>query len=141
MSIKNILIYLTSKTELPLLSKFTLELTNFYDARLFALTVIPQPKTYLKTRAEEYAWRKLYELEEDAFEADRKISLLLEEVSKINQKILTNKIIEIARSYQIDLLVLPDNAKVQIAELTKELKIPVLIFPITKRLKENSNQN
>lgn len=141
MSIKNILIYLTSKTELPLLSKFTLELTNFYDARLFALTVIPQPKTHLKTRAEEYAWRKLYELEEDAFEADRKISLLLEEVSKLNQKMLTNKIIEIARSYEIDLLVLPDNAKVQITELTKELKIPVLIFPITKSLKENSNQN
>ncbi|MCS7257758.1 MAG: hypothetical protein NZ601_00070 [candidate division WOR-3 bacterium] len=142
MTIKNILIYLSSRTELPLLSKFTLELTNFYNARLFALTIIPQAKTHLKTRAEEHAWRKLYELEEDAFEADRKISLLLEELDKVNQKTLTSKIIEIALSYKIDLLVLPDNIKLQIPRLLKELGIPVLIFPISKTLKkENLNKN
>jgi hypothetical protein len=132
MEIKNILVYVGSRTVLSSLSPFILNLARSYNARLFALAIIPLSRNHLTSRAEENAWRKLYEIEEDAFEVDRKISLLLEEVKDLTQKTILNKITEIVRSYRIDLLVVPDHLKIPITKLTKELSLPIIIFPASK---------
>ncbi|MCX8015326.1 MAG: hypothetical protein N2748_04835, partial [candidate division WOR-3 bacterium] len=101
MKIKNILIYLEPNTIVEPISQFTLNLANFYQARVVALSIIKRPNLTIKTRSDENAWRRLYEIEEDAFQADIKISLLLEEIEQVNQHQITQKIISIINSFKI----------------------------------------
>jgi nucleotide-binding universal stress UspA family protein len=54
---------------------------------------------------EEEAWRILYEVEDDAFELDVKLSLILEQGDPVE------RIIEIGTSYSGDLVVVPTSTQ------------------------------
>ncbi|MBS4016294.1 MAG: universal stress protein [Candidatus Latescibacteria bacterium] len=129
MNIKNILVCLETRNPVEPISQFTVKLAQTYDARLFALTIIKQPSPDIKTRTDERAWKRLYEIEEDAFEAGIKISLLLEEIDELNRTAITDKIISIIKHFSIGMLVVSGNAKINIKDLISGLTIPVIVFP------------
>lgn len=126
---KNILVYIETRTVIEPIAQFTIKLAQVYDARIFALAVIKQHKTYVKSRTDEQAWKRLYEIEEDAFEADVKISLLLEELDDLNRTAITNKIISIVQNFSIGMLILCSNAKINIKEIMSGLNTPIIIYP------------
>lgn len=130
MKIKNILVYLEPHSVVEPISHFTINLAIFYQARLFALSVVKRPSLAIKSRTDENAWRRLYEIEEDAFQADIKISLLLEEIEQVNRHQISQKIISIIKSFNIDMLVLYNNAKINIKDLTSGAQVPIIIYPL-----------
>jgi hypothetical protein len=137
MNIKNILICLEPRNPVELIAQFTINLAQTYDARLFALVIIKQPSPDIKTRTDERAWKRLYEIEEDAFEAGVRISLLLEEIDDLNRTAITDKIISIIKHFSIGMLVVSANAKINIKDLTSGLAIPVIVFPQPEKITTN----
>ncbi|MCX8015332.1 MAG: universal stress protein [candidate division WOR-3 bacterium] len=136
-----ILVYFEPTAQIDKLSEFTIALARQYNSRIFALTIIKPPVTHLENKAnEEKAWKRLYEFEEDAFQYGIKISLLLEELDTINQKTVTEKIIETASAFQIDLLIINNNAKVSLKKLVRSLTIPTIIIPL-KTIKDKERKD
>lgn len=132
MTPKKILLYIEPKTEIEKISRFTMDLAKQYDARVFALVIIKSalagiPK--VKTRTEEQAWKRLYEIEEDAFESEVKISLLLEEIEPMNRNALTQKLINVALTFQAELIIFSSKAKLNLKKLTGRTTIPIIIVP------------
>ncbi len=129
---KNILVCLETKNQVEPIAQFAIRIAQVYEARLFALVIIKRAVPGIKTRQDELAWKKLYEIEEDAFEAGIKISLLMEEIDDRTRREKTNKLISIINNFSIDMLVMFSNAKINIKELTRGLTIPIIVFPISK---------
>lgn len=124
-----LLLYIEPKAVVEPISSFTMSLARLYDARVFALSIISRPLPEVKTRTEESAWKRLYEIEEDAFEAGIKISLLLEEIDSMTHSALTKKLIDLAQTFQSDILIISNNVKLNIKELTGQITIPVIVVP------------
>ncbi len=109
-------------------------LTTALKAKIFALYVIDEgiirkvmkeekkEREVIKDEIEESAWEKLYELEETAFHQGVKISLLL----LVGQA--SRVIREVMRSYEIDLLLIPRTAQLNIRKLIREDRESVLII-------------
>lgn len=135
MTPKKILLYIESASdegEIEKISRFTMDLAKQYDARVFALVIIKSvldEVPQVKSRSEEQAWKRLYEIEEDAFESEVKISLLLEEIKPMNRHALTQKLISVALTFQVELLILSSKAKLNFKKLTSETIIPIVIVP------------
>lgn len=137
MIVKNILVYLEPKNTVDEISRFTINLAVINNARLFALSIIKRPDPNIKTRTDEQAWKRLYEIEEDAFEAGVKISLLLEELDEPNRTNISQKIIAIVNAFSIDMLIIFNNAKTYMNNLTCGLNIPVIVYPHSPRIRES----
>ena len=135
MKIKNILLYIEPKDIVEPISQFTMKLAQVSDARVIVLSVIQHPKPEVKSRIEEQAWKRLYEVEEDAFEAGIRTSLLLEELDLLTTNTLTEKIINLAKTFQADALILANDTKINIKKLIQEMTIPVIVIPVKKNLK------
>ncbi len=129
MKFEKILLYVEPKTAIDTISRFTINLARPNKARVFALSIILHPLQKIKTRIDEQAWKRLYEIEEDAFEAGVKISLLLEELDKMSRDNLTQKLIDLSRSYRVDLIIFASNAKININKLNSGITIPIFIVP------------
>jgi hypothetical protein len=129
MNLKKILLYIEPRTNVELISQFTVNLTRQNDARLFALSIISRPEPSRKTRLEEEAWKRLYEVEEDAFESGIKISLLLEEIENMGRNALTQKLMTLASMFEADILIVQSNAKLNFKSLTGDATIPVIVVP------------
>jgi len=69
----------------------------------------PRPK--IRGEWEEIGWRNLYEIEDDAFEAEVKVSLIMEEGLPLP------RISELAKSYEADLVVVGYNPKMDLDKL------------------------
>ncbi len=135
MKLEKILLYVEPKANIELISQFTINLAQQNNARVFALSMIPHSIPQIKTRLDEQAWKRLYEIEEDAFEAGIKISLLLEELEKMNRENLTQKLIDISKSFQVDAVIFYSTAKININKLIGEIKLPVYIIPSSAKSK------
>lgn len=129
MKLEKILLYVEPKTAVDTISRFTINLARPNNARVFVLSIVLHPMQKIKTRIDEQAWKRLYEIEEDAFEAGIKISLLLEELEKISRDNLTQKLIDLSKSYQVDLIIFASNAKININKLNSGITIPIFIVP------------
>lgn len=134
MNTKKILLYIEPKAVVEPISSFTMSFARLYDARVFALSIIKHPLPEVKTRIEEEAWKRLYEIEEDAFETGVKISLLLEEIDTMTPSALTKKLIDLIQTFQADILIISNNVKLNIKELTGEITIPVIIVPLSHNI-------
>jgi nucleotide-binding universal stress UspA family protein len=134
MNLKRILLYIEPKTIVEPISKFTMSLAQSSDTRVYVLSVIQHPKPDVKTRVEEQAWKRLYEVEEDAFEAGVKTSLLLEEIDLLTPVKLSDKIINVAQTFLSDALVLSNETKCNIKKIIDEMTIPVIIVPEREKL-------
>ena len=129
MKIEKILLYIEPKINIESISQFTLNLARQNNARVFALSIIPHPQPQVKTRSDEQAWKRLYEIEEDAFEAGIKISLLLEELEKLSRDNLTQKLIDLSKSFRVDVIVFSSTSRININKLNGEINLPIIIIP------------
>jgi hypothetical protein len=129
MKLDKILLYVEPKSAVDTISRLTINLARSNNARVFALSIIQHPTQKIKTRIDEQAWKRLYEIEEDAFEAGIKISLLLEELEKMSQDNLTQKLIDLSKSYRVDLIIFSSSAKININKLSSGITIPIFIVP------------
>ena len=139
MKIEKILVYIEPTAKVEPLSQFAVELARSNDARVFALSIIKSPSPEKKSRTEEQAWKRLYEVEEDAFEIGIKSSLLLEEMEKTNQNSLTEKILELCKMFVMDILIISSDAKVNLKKMAGAMTIPVIIVPCPKNLIERKD--
>lgn len=114
---QKVLLYVDDRPESEKAATEALRLARTCDARIFATWVMPETGTQTavaqptKRRAgkrkaqpgselEEHAWSRLYEIEDDAFEQNVKISLLLEAGNR------DDKLLALIDSYQLDALML-----------------------------------
>jgi nucleotide-binding universal stress UspA family protein len=109
---QKILLYVDDRPESAVAAERALRMARVGDARVFATWVLPESgnpaaartgRRAPRTKAapdEEHAWSRLYEIEDDAFEQDVKISLLLETGNR------DEKLLGLIDSYQLDALVI-----------------------------------
>lgn len=114
---QKVLLYVDDRPESEKAASEALRLARVCDARIFATWVMPgtvpvttvsQPakrragkrKVQPGSELEEHAWSRLYEIEDDAFEQNVKISLLLETGNR------DDKLLALIDSYQLDALML-----------------------------------
>jgi hypothetical protein len=135
MTINKILLYIEPNNAIETISQFAVNLAKRYDARLIALSIIKHPSPEIKSRSEDQAWKRLYEIEEDAFEIGIKISLLLEELAPRNQHSLTQKLINLCSTFQVDMVIISNQAKFNLKTLTTETTIPLIVVPESKLIK------
>ncbi len=104
-----------------------LALARKLGARLFAVYVLDSTDKPMRPGrgrrsgdAEEKAWRMLYEIEDDAFEQEISVSLLLEQGRPID------RVLEVCRSYDAGLLVVAPDTRLGSADVLANSPIPVV---------------
>jgi hypothetical protein len=132
--LEKILLYAENRESAKALAAWTLKLAKILNARIFAVFIIndsaltPQPaKTKIKrhradSSREEAAWATLYEIEDDAFEENVKISLILEEGTP------ETKLIEVLQSFELNGIVVSGQSNLDFNELIRRTHDKVLII-------------
>ena len=132
--LEKILLYVDESESTKTISAWALKLAKLLSARLFVVFVIRETeakKPLTKTRAkgtgrnsnlEEKAWAILYEIEDDAFEENVKVSLILEEGRT------EDKLIEVLQEFELDAMIVSSQAKLDIKELISRLENKALII-------------
>lgn len=100
----------------PYAADWAIKLSQRLSARVFALGVIP----VRTTAVEENTWRRLYEVEDAAFEQNVRVSLLLETGDPLQ------RLCALSASYQIELLVVSADTRLRTAELIRHSPGPVV---------------
>lgn len=110
-------------------ANWTLDLAQRLSARVLALYVVDsalpgkgKARDERLAALEEKAWKALYEIEDDAFEKDVKISLLLDQGESLST------LLNICRSYNVQLVVLSSEARLRPQDLIAHSSSPVLFF-------------
>jgi nucleotide-binding universal stress UspA family protein len=109
-------------------AELALSMAKPLGSRLFAAYVIDTaglPKGSARQKklsdVEEQAWQILYEIEDDAFEREIRISLLLDQGDPLE------RLLDLARSYQARLLVAGAGTRLPLSELLKRSPVPVVL--------------
>lgn len=118
--LERILLYVEESEASKRLAAWALKFAKILNARIFALFVIKNSKAKSKrvqpkSNQEEDAWAILYEIEDEAFEENVKISLLLEESRP------EDKIIEVLDSFKLDGMIISSQARLDIKELISRM--------------------
>jgi nucleotide-binding universal stress UspA family protein len=112
--IERILLCVDDTPGLGRTAAWALDLARALSCRLFAVAVIARPD------AEERAWELLYEIEDDAFEQNVRVSLLLESGEALPQ------LARLAASYGVDLVVAGADTRLPAGELVDQSPRPVV---------------
>ncbi|MBM3314686.1 universal stress protein [candidate division WOR-3 bacterium] len=121
--LERILLIVEDTPGLPAAAAWTLQLARALSARVFAVCVIPERtggRSRTSTNVEERAWSLLYEVEDDAFAMNVKVSLLLEQGDPLR------RLCEICTSYKTGLLVAGVGSQVPLADLVRHSPEPVV---------------
>ncbi|MCX7784968.1 MAG: hypothetical protein N2201_01875 [candidate division WOR-3 bacterium] len=129
MKIEKILVYIEPKNDFRSVAMFAITLARHYSAQIIAVSIIKHHSATVRSRTEDYAWQKLYEFEEDAFENEVKISLLLEEVDALSRNNITKKLANLTQTFQPDLLVLSNQVQLNISKFITNTTIPTVFVP------------
>jgi nucleotide-binding universal stress UspA family protein len=96
----------------------TLTLARELGARVIAVSIINENdapagpgRDQHMSDLEESAWARLYEVEEEAFSRDVRVSLLLEQGEPVD------RLLELCESYEVDILLLDAASRLSTAEL------------------------
>jgi nucleotide-binding universal stress UspA family protein len=96
----------------------TLTLARELGARVIAVSIINENdapagpgRDQHTSDLEESAWARLYEVEEEAFSRDVRVSLLLEQGEPVD------RLLELCESYEVDILLLDAASRLSTAEL------------------------
>lgn len=117
----------------------TLTLARELEARVIAVSIInendappgPGHDQYISD-LEESAWARLYEVEEEAFSRDVKVSLLLEQGEPLD------RLLDLSESYEVDTLLLDAASRLPTAELVSRVGCKVeLVGSIQARPEHN----
>jgi len=123
--LEKILLYVENRESSQALALWTLKIARKLNARIYAVFVIndstlkppvtnPKSKRH-KTDQEETAWATLYEIEDDAFEENVKISLIIEEGRP------EDKLIEVLKSFELDGMIISSQSKLDFKELISRM--------------------
>ncbi|UCG43557.1 MAG: universal stress protein [candidate division WOR-3 bacterium] len=121
----------------------TLTLARELAARVIAVSIINEDQAPAgpgrdqhMSELEEAAWARLYEVEEEAFSRDVKVSLLLEQGEPLG------RLLDLAESYEVDTLLLDAASRLPIAELIGRIDCEVELVGSTRpRPKSDPAQN
>jgi len=134
---QKVLLYVDDRPESAKAAAEALRLARTCDARIFAAWVLPQTDTPVPIRprrragirkpepgsaGEEHAWSRLYEIEDDAFEHNVRISLLLETGDR------DEKLLALIDSYQLDALLLGTRSAAGWEKLIERSPVTVILI-------------
>ena len=121
---ERILLYVEDTPGMPAAVAWALRLAKGMSCRLFALSVIspdlPRRRDARASDAEERAWSLLYEIEDDAFQKNVRISLLLETGEPLQE------LIKLSTSYDAELIIVSADCRLMVAELVRQSSRPVV---------------
>ncbi len=117
--LEKLLLYVDDSPVNKEIATWALQFAKLLNARIFAVFIIKgatkRKDKRLPSNQEETAWSRLYEIEDDAFERNVKISLILEEGRP------ENKLIEILQTFNLDGMIVGNQSKLNISELINQL--------------------
>lgn len=119
MMIERILLLVTDTPAMAATAAWTLGLARDLSARLFAIAMLGPADL---PADEERAWKLLYEIEDDAFEQNVKVSLLLEAGAPLD------RLPTLAANYEVGLVVASADCQLDPAELVRRSPRPVVIY-------------
>ncbi len=118
------MLYVDDSPGMPTTAAWALRLAKGMSCRVFALSVInpesPRRRDTQTSDAEERAWSQLYEVEDDAFQKNVRISLLLETGDPLQQ------LVSLSTSYDAELLVVSADCRLTCSELVRQSARPVV---------------
>lgn len=121
---ERILLYVEDTPGMPDAVGWALRLAKGISCRVFALAVInpdaPRRRDTQTSDAEERAWSSLYEIEDDAFQQNVRISLLFETGDPLQQ------LINLSTSYDAELIVASADCRLTCSELVRQSSRPVV---------------
>ncbi len=118
--VERLLLYVEPGPGMTRATDWALQAARCFGCRVFAASVLTAtPPDSLKD-AEERAWETLYEIEDDAFRQDTRISLLLEQGDPLS------RIVSLAANYAVELAVLTADTQLSTAELVRKITCPVV---------------
>ncbi|MGQ9708014.1 MAG: universal stress protein [bacterium] len=124
--IKQLLIWVNETAECRAAATWALDLARILSARVYAVYIMPADappkKGQRDSNHEEKAWQVLYEIEDEAFEQNVRVSLLLETGEPLK------RLCELTASYKTDLLVVGASCSVPAAELIRRSPNPVIFY-------------
>ena len=121
---ERILLYVEDTPGMPAAVKWALRLAKGMSCRVIALAVIdpaaPRRREVQASDAEERAWGLLYEIEDDAFRQNIRISLLLEQGDPLQ------RVLSLTANYDIEMVVFSADTRLNTAELVKRTGRPLV---------------
>jgi len=121
---ERILLYVEDTPGMPATVAWSLRLAKGMSCRVIALSVIdpdaPRRREAQASDAEERSWGMLYEIEDDAFQQNVRISLLLEPGEPLPH------LISLSSSYDAELIVASADCRLTISELVRQSSRPVV---------------
>ena len=121
---ERVLLYVEDTPGMTAAVAWTLRLAKAMSCRVFALSVVnpdvPRQRDARTSDAEERAWSLLYEIEDDAFQKNVRISLLLETGEPLQE------LISLSTSYDAELIILSADCRLMVAELVRQSSRPVV---------------
>lgn len=131
---RRMLLYIDEKSRSKRVVDWTLKIAKVLKSRVYALyplysqriedraRELKKKSEDIRSQMEEEGWSYLYQIEDEAFEREVKVSLFLEEGEGIS---LVNSMVE---SYEIDMIVLGVSAGIEIEKLIRESKASIAII-------------
>ncbi len=118
------MLYVDDTPGMPATIAWSLKLARSMSCRLIALSVIdpaaPRRRESPSSDVEERAWSLLYEIEDDAFQQNVRISLLLEPGEPLG------RLVSLSSSYEAELIVVSADCRLTITELVRQSSRPVV---------------
>ena len=121
---QRVLLYVEDTPVMPTATAWALSLATGMSCRVFALTVIgpdaERRRDAHASDAEERAWSHLYEIEDDAFQKNVRISLLLETGDPLQE------LVSLSTNYDAELIVVSADCRLTCSELVRQSSRPVV---------------
>ena len=121
---ERILLYVEDTPGMAAAVAWALRIAKGMSLRLFALSVVnpdlPHRRDARASDAEERAWSLLYEIEDEAFQKNVRISLLLETGEPLEE------LVSLSTNYDAELIVVSADCRLMVAELVRQSSRPVV---------------
>ncbi|MEO0085114.1 MAG: universal stress protein [candidate division WOR-3 bacterium] len=127
--IERILLHVEDSPGSRAAAAWALDLASALSARVFAVCVIAAPPGRTRrdrSQVEEAAWGLLYEIEDDAFEQNVRVSLLLEQGEPLA------RLCDLCSSYHADIVVAGADCRIPAADLIRRCPRPVVFAKTAK---------
>jgi len=121
---ERIMLYVEDTPGMRAAVAWALRLAKGMSCRVIALSVInpdaPRRREAQTSDVEERAWGLLYEIEDDAFQQNVRISLLLESGEPLS------RLVSLSSNYEAELVVASADCRLTISELVRQSSRPVV---------------
>ncbi len=118
--VERLLLYVEPGPSAARAVSWALRAAQCFNCRVFAAWVLVPGAERSQKDAEEKAWETLYEIEDDAFRQNARISLLLEQGDPLP------RVLSLVVNYDVELAVLSADTRLSAAELVRRITCPVV---------------